>query len=794
MIINSPYISGSLTVTGNIIASGSITLSGSIASSSYAANADLLDGLDATVFTLTSSFIAQTASFTAFTSSLNSFSSSVNSFSASINSFSASQNLFTSSLNSFSASVLTYTSSLNNKTSSFATTGSNTFIGTQVVSGSVLQSGSFTSTGTLTAQTLVVQTITSSVVYSSGSNIFGNDIANSQTFTGSVLITGSLALAGNITSNGTAVVLGSGTTNYLPKFTGASTIGNSNLQDDGTNVISLIDLSIQKNTSNLRLFIDNTTPTSGRRWYLNSYSNGSLYMGNTTAGDIFYFSNLGAATFSGALGGTTATFSGELSTTSGLISISGGGATPPTSGVGFRFVSNRLLIYGGSSDITFQKNSNSGPNLTILESGAATFSSSVTAAGATFTGTTAVASAGGTSQMRIDRSGSVARIQNYDTGSAANISLAYDGGNVGIGTVSPSSKLTVYDDTNGDIAFVKLQHATNYGANLGVNTDVTGDFFIQTVIAGTATKRLTIQRSNGNVGIGTTSPTGSLQIGDLQSGTNGSINGASGTIRRAIVNCPYPGASALTLGYYSSAYGLDIWVNGDGTGLAPAYIDQRNAEAIIFRRNTQATAVESMRITSGGYLKASNDGTYNNVAGTYYEMKQTNTSQNILILTNTSADPYGIDISYTGASPNSNSNNFLYCPDSTTLRAAIRSNGGLANYSANNVNLSDERTKKDIIPLESYWNKFKAIEIVKFKYKDQTHDDYNIGVIAQQVEEIAPEFVDIDGFGETPEDGIPYKTIYTSDLHHTTIKVLQEAMTKIETLQAEFDEYKTTHP
>jgi hypothetical protein len=203
---------------------------------------------------------------------------------------------------------------------------------------------------------------------------------------------------------------------------------------------------------------------------------------------------------------------------------------------------------------------------------------------------------------------------------------------------------------------------------------------------------------------------------------------------------------------------------------------------------------ERMRITSGGYLKASNDGTYNNVAGTYYEMKQTNTSQNILILTNTSADPYGIDISYTGASPNSNSNNFLYCPDSTTLRAAIRSNGGLANYSANNVNLSDERTKKDIIPLESYWDKFKAIEIVKFKYKDQTHDDFNIGVIAQQVEEIAPEFVDVDGFGETPEDGIPYKTIYTSDLHHTTIKVLQEAMTKIETLQAEFDEYKTTHP
>ena len=89
--------------------------------------------------------------------------------------------------------------------------------------------------------------------------------------------------------------------------------------------------------------------------------------------------------------------------------------------------------------------------------------------------------------------------------------------------------------------------------------------------------------------------------------------------------------------------------------------------------------------------------------------------------------------------------------------------------------------------MESYWDKFKAIEIVKFKYKDQTHDDFNIGVIAQQVESIAPEFVDVDGFGKTPEDGIPLKSIYTADLHHATIKVLQEAMAKIEELTARIE-------
>jgi hypothetical protein len=45
---------------------------------------------------------------------------------------------------------------------------------------------------TLTAQTLVVQTITSSIIYSSGSNIFGNQLSNIHQFTGSLRVTGSV--------------------------------------------------------------------------------------------------------------------------------------------------------------------------------------------------------------------------------------------------------------------------------------------------------------------------------------------------------------------------------------------------------------------------------------------------------------------------------------------------------------------------------------------------------------------------------------------------------------------------
>ena len=69
-----------------------------------------------------------------------------------------------------------------------------------MLSASYAQTASYSDTfrvaGTLTAQTLVVQTISSSIIYSSGSNTFGNSLANNQIFTGSVSVTGSLTVNG----------------------------------------------------------------------------------------------------------------------------------------------------------------------------------------------------------------------------------------------------------------------------------------------------------------------------------------------------------------------------------------------------------------------------------------------------------------------------------------------------------------------------------------------------------------------------------------------------------------------
>ena len=63
-----------------------------------------------------------------------------------------------------------------------------------MLTGSIVASGNLTTTGTITAQTLVVQTITSSIVNITGSNIFGSRTTDRQTFTGSLYITGSVGI------------------------------------------------------------------------------------------------------------------------------------------------------------------------------------------------------------------------------------------------------------------------------------------------------------------------------------------------------------------------------------------------------------------------------------------------------------------------------------------------------------------------------------------------------------------------------------------------------------------------
>ena len=105
---------------------------------------------------------------------------------------------------------------------SYATTASFATNATNFTASNILVNG------TITAQTLVVQTITASIEYSSGSNIFGSLLTDTQQLTGSVTITGSLnvntlQIASTLLDYGTVTSSIVGSNNVFTRNTGSFT-------------------------------------------------------------------------------------------------------------------------------------------------------------------------------------------------------------------------------------------------------------------------------------------------------------------------------------------------------------------------------------------------------------------------------------------------------------------------------------------------------------------------------------------------------------------------------------------
>ena len=223
-----------------------------------------------------------------------------------------------------------------------------------------------------------------------------------------------------------------------------------------------------------------------------------------------------------------------------------------------------------------------------------------------------------------------------------------------------------------------------------------------------------------------------------------------------------------------------IQMDHDGTN---GTLRVTGANALIFDTNSG----ERARISSGGYAKFSNSGSYYSSTGSYHELRSNAAAEyiaQIITSQSTGANCYGIRILYENAAPNGTTNPFWQCQDSTNVRGLLRSNGGLENYSANNVNIaSDERLKKDIAPLSSVWGKVKDIEVVNYRYKDCNEGDPLLyGVIAQQVQPIVPDLVVVTR--EATETEPEYYGIREQPMYWLAIKALQEAMTRIEQLEA----------
>jgi len=375
-------------------------------------------------------------------------------------------------------------------------------------------------------------------------------------------------------------------------------------------------------------------------------------------------------------------------------------------------------------------------------------------------------------------------------------------GNVGIGTTSPNCELHVGNSSgNPSIEISRGAVGAEHGYRL-FGADGEGNVALKFLPVDNGSVGDETMRIDGSgrllVGLSSGANRNLLQIqGDVDNGVNG-VGGIS--LRRGVALGSIGDGSQLgQLDFCMSDGGVAARIICDAEGSAGTgdYPGRLQFETTA---DSASSPTERMRIGSNGFIKASNYGGYYSTAENVHEFTTNNSNTLIARFYNNglSGQQYGIEIT-TNNDQNDSTRHFFQCVGGSTIRAVINSNGGFKNYQSNDVNLCDEREKKNIVNLDSTWDCLKNWELKKFHYnEDSDTDDKRYGVIAQQVAEYCPEVIadwtkqeakdavlDEDGNVVTPAvEEVVRMGVKEQQMMWMAIKALQEAQTRIETLEA----------
>lgn len=190
--------------------------------------------------------------------------------------------------------------------------------------------------------------------------------------------------------------------------------------------------------------------------------------------------------------------------------------------------------------------------------------------------------------------------------------------------------------------------------------------------------------------------------------------------------------------------------------------------------------VDSVTITHEGHLQVS---TFEN--GPIFLVQNTNNGS--------LSTPSGMQIDFSSDNPDNNSAYFIKAEDSTTARFYVYSDGDVQNHDNSYSGISDSKLKQQITDASSQWDDIKALQIRKFKFNSDVADKgdsdslWRLGVVAQEVESAGMNGLvysspDVDDDGN--DLGTETKAVKYSILYMKAVKALQEAITKIEALEA----------
>jgi hypothetical protein len=585
-------------------------------------------------------------------------------------------------------------------------------------------------------------------------------------------------------------VTGTGTTNTLPKFTGASTIGDSNITDSG----SLITLGSNSLINNGSLQVSQNDRANGALLTLTNSFSGSGWIAGDIIGSLEFYSS-----------------DSSLAGTRGAIrSISESGSTYSIkTGLSFETFSSTIsqkMYLSGDGALGIGTTSLTGHTLRL---------------GANLTGAT---TSYGIYQGGIIQSG-VTTQANYNATVATTANATF--------TLSSLVHYNANQGTFGAGSTVTNQYGFAVASNLTGATNNYG--FFGNIASGTNRWNLYMNgtASNymaGKLLIGSTTDSGELLQINGTSKFTGALSGTSATFSSSVTATQFAaGSASATYPFNSiSAAGTQALLNSTRTGGGGIILQNNSADsvylgtanwagvsgfgtsatdiclaaasnssAIVFVTGTSLT--ERMRITSGGYLKSSPNGSYYSSTGTFSEFCNNTTDTPALFLSQTNTSFTDNVLFLEGYRNTTNNTWYLISGYNRTAGAYIfrvADSGNVTNTNNSYGAISDIKLKENIVDASPKLNDLLKVKIKNFNYIGS--EEKQLGVIAQELEEVFPGMIEqhedyeeievTDEKGNTTKEkkslGTTTKSVKYSVFVPMLIKAIQEQQAQIEELKA----------
>ena len=371
-------------------------------------------------------------------------------------------------------------------------------------------------------------------------------------------------------------------------------------------------------------------------------------------------------------------------------------------------------------------------------------------------------------------------------------------GKIGIGTVSPTSKLHLEDSASNAIVQIGFENDAQEW-RLGVHGGLSDGFILYD---NTNSASRFFVGTNGNVGIGTTSPDSLVDIEAVHSQLRltdsddskfvlFSYSGGKLVVRNNSTNTT---ANQFTItedgkfgiGTINPAQKLDVVGKikvSDDVVMAQTNprIDYDNGSTGALRFYSTSTSSERMRISSNGSVGIGTTSTSTRTLN----VSQLTASEQALYINSTSSNVASnaaqLYLQFSGdSSPDSGSRFVEFASQSAIMGSIKAASASTVQYNTS----SDERLKDNIVDAEGQLETVLKTKVREYDWKnDGVH---NVGFIAQELNEVIPDVVQQGGDDVNVD---PWQIDY-GKLTPYLVKAIQEQQALIEALQKEVEELK----